>query len=339
VPTIPQLRAPSGCRVASDPQFTRIDAGTSLTEAGTVVAIGNFDGVHLGHQHVLGDALRYAAEQSKRVVVLTFDPHPASTLGREVPPTLTALARKAELLVRLGVDRVLVKTFDDAFAALSPERFVEELLVQRLGAGTVVVGRNFRFGHARGGDLALLERLGKAHRFDVRCFDLAGDEHGSFSSTRARDALLRGDLVDALRVLGRPHAFSGVVGRGAERGRTIGFPTANVEDVAEVVPARGVYAVVVDILDPNTSALGRGVMNVGVRPTVDSSERRSQEVHLFDLQRDLYGARLRVHVIERIREEKRFSSLDDLRAQIAADSLRAREITASIEPRHDGAFG
>jgi riboflavin kinase/FMN adenylyltransferase len=320
--------------------FTRLDAqGSSLPAHPRVVAIGNFDGVHRGHQHVLAQQV----EQSPgRLAVLTFDPHPAAALGRAVPKALTALSRKAELLVRLGVGEVLVKTFDDAFAALSPERFVLELLVQKLGAQALVVGRNFRFGRARGGDLALLQRLGEAHGFEVRCSELRGDERGPFSSTRVREALARGDIADASHVLGRPHAFSGVVVRGAQRGRTLGFPTANVDHVTELVPARGVYAVVVDIMsdpgDGRARALGRGVMNVGVRPTVDASEINTQEVHLFDMgdprDVDLYDATLRVHVIERIRDEQKFSSLDALRTQITADATRARTITAPIDPTH-----
>jgi riboflavin kinase/FMN adenylyltransferase len=313
--------------VPTPPHFTRIEAGTALSPAlagrPRVIAIGNFDGVHLGHQAVLAAAHSNA--------VLTFDPHPARALGREMPAALTALPRKAELLVGLGIGEVLVKTFDDAFAALPPERFVEDLLVGRLSARGVVVGRNFRFGHARGGDLAMLELLGKKHGFDVRCFELQGDERGTFSSTRIRDALARGDLADANRVLGRPHAFSGVVAQGAQRGRTLGFPTANVEDVEEVVPARGVYAVRVDQLDASDDArpIGCGVMNVGVRPTIDAkSERRTQEAHLFDFTGDLYGARLRVHVLEHIRDETKFASLDELRAQIAVDVRSAREITS-----------
>jgi riboflavin kinase/FMN adenylyltransferase len=295
-----------------------------------VVAIGNFDGVHRGHQHVLGDALRYAHAARWPVVVLTFDPHPAHVLGRPVPPTLTALPRKTELLVGLGVDEVVVKEFDEAFAALSAERFVSELIVDKLGARAVVVGRNFRFGHARAGDLAMLEQLGSKHGFEVRCFELSGDAKGRFSSTRVREALVRGDIADAGAVLGRPHAFSGVVARGEQRGRTIGFPTANVEEVEELVPARGVYAVRVDRLDENAAhALAGGVMNIGVRPTVDESERRTQEVHLFDFDGDLYGARLRVHILERIREERKFASLDELRAQIAVDAQQARTMLGS----------
>jgi riboflavin kinase/FMN adenylyltransferase len=325
------------------PYFTRIGEGSSQDAAHgrSAVAIGNFDGVHRGHQAVLGEAIEHAKAAGLPMRVLTFDPHPAVVLGRHAPDTLTALPRKAELLVRLGVDTVVVKTFDRAFAALSPEAFVSGLLAGTLGARLVVVGRNFRFGHHRAGDYATLEALGKTHGFEVSTFELRGDERGPFSSTRVREAIRRGDVAEAAHVLGRPHAFSGVVATGERRGRTIGFPTANVEETVEIVPAHGVYAVVVDrIEDGGARALGRGVMNVGVRPTVSASApRRTQEVHLFDFDGDLYGATLRVHVVERLREEKKFASLDELRAQIAADAAKARAVTASIEPKFGGAFG
>jgi riboflavin kinase/FMN adenylyltransferase len=175
----------------------------------------------------------------------------------------------------------------------------------------------------------------------VRCFSLRGDSRGPFSSTRIRQAIVRGDVSEARTILGRPHAFSGVVERGDQRGRTIGFPTAHVEQVVEVVPAIGVYAVVVDALDAEgaATALGAGVMNVGTRPTVDAASRQTQEVHLFDFDGDLYGRRLRVHVLERLRSEQKFHSLGELRAQIDRDAARAKEITASVQPGPNGAYG
>jgi riboflavin kinase/FMN adenylyltransferase len=251
------------------------------------------------------------------------------------------IQRKAELLRRSGVDEVLVRTFDADFAAYSPEHFVSELLVARLCARAVIVGQNFRFGHDRAGDRATLEALGKQHGFEVRCFELHGDERGPFSSTRVRQAILAGDVAEARSVLGRPHAFSGVVGRGDQRGRTLGFPTANVEQVPEVVPASGVYAVAVDSLDAEGAAraLAAGVMNIGTRPTIGGPPRQTQEVHLFDFAQDLYDQRLRVHVLERLRAEQKFASLDELRAQIDRDSRRAREVTAAVKPGPSGAFG
>jgi riboflavin kinase/FMN adenylyltransferase len=315
------------------PETLRIDGGATASRGG-VLAIGNFDGVHRGHQHVLEDALRFARARGWPMAVLTFDPHPALVLGRAVPPPLTTLERKAQLLRRIGVDEVVVKHFDTAFAALSPERFVTDLLEGVLGARAVVVGQNFRFGHARAGDRDMLERLGQSHGFEVRSFELAGDAVGAYSSTRVREALARGDLKDANHVLGRPHAFSGIVAQGDQRGRTIGFPTANVEDVVELVPMRGVYAVFVDVLDDHVATpLAAGVMNVGVRPTVSGEGRRTQEVHLFDFAGDLYSKHLRVHVVERIREERKFATLDELKAQIALDAERARAIASLTTPR------
>jgi len=321
--------------------FTRIDRARPPAATPRAVAIGNFDGVHRGHQAVLAEAQGSARAAGLPLCVLTFDPHPAVVLGRSPPPLLTALERKAELLRRAGVDEVLVRTFDAEFAAYSPEHFVSELLVARLSARAVIVGQNFRFGRDRAGDRATLEALGKQYGFEVRGFALHGDERGPFSSTRVRQAILAGDVAEARAVLGRPHAFSGVVGRGDQRGRTLGFPTANVEQVPEVVPANGVYAVVVDSLDAEDGAraLATGVMNIGTRPTVDTAPRQTREVHLFDFSGDLYDQRVRVHVLERLRAEQKFGSLDELRAQIDRDSRRAREITAAVKPGPNGAFG
>ncbi len=317
------------------PHFVRIERPQSLDARGRAIAIGNFDGVHGGHRAVLKHAMTFAKARSLKSAVLTFDPHPAVVLSGAKNTPLTLLPRKAELIAGEGIDEVIVKTFDTAFAAWKPEQFARELLRDVLDARVVIVGGNFRFGRKREGDLLHLETFGRALGFSVPQFKVVGDAHGIFSSTRIREALVRGDLADANHVLGRWHAFSGVVGRGAQRGRTIGFPTANVEEVEELVPARGVYAVLVDALDSEecASELGRGVMNIGVRPTVDQSERPSHEVHIFDFDRDIYGARVRVHVVERLRDEKKFASLDELRAQIAIDAENARKITASIPPR------
>lgn len=265
-----------------------------------MVVIGNFDGVHRGHVGVLADARTFAARSAPALVVraLTFDPHPATVMGRVAPPVLTTLERKAELLRRSGADEVVVRTFDRAFSENTPETFARELLAGALG------------------------ELGRALGFETHAAELRGDGRGPFSSTRVRAALGAGDLDEVFAVLGRPHAFSGVVVHGAHRGRTIGFPTANVDDVPEMLPPDGVYAVRVE-------GLGGGVMNVGVRPTVAGAEaKRTQEVHLFDVDRDLYGERLRVHVIGRIRGEQKFSGIDALRAQIAKDAESARRILA-----------
>lgn len=308
---------------------------------GRLVAIGNFDGVHLGHQAVLADAAADAAARNLSPTVLTFEPHPASVIGRAAPPVLTPLARKIELVrtAQPGVG-VVVETFDRAFAAQTPEAFAKSILAERLSARLVVVGKNFRFGAARVGDFDVLSRLGAELGFETRSHALVGDERGTFSSTRARDAIAAGDLDGARVVLGRPHALSGTVARGDQRGRTIGFPTANLEGCVEALPPFGVYAVVVDRLAEDADGSGAthgtwlatGVANIGVRPTVKSETRLSIEVHLFDVDADLYGARLRVHLLARLRGEQRFSGLSELRAQIERDAASARQL-ADLLPR------
>lgn len=306
---------------------------------GRLVAIGNFDGVHLGHQAVLADAARDAEDRGLRAIVLTFDPHPASVIGRAAPALLTPLSRKLELLHRAqpGVG-VVVQRFDRAFASLSPEAFAHDVLVDRLAAKLVVVGKNFRFGSARAGDFDVLTALGERLGFETRSHSLVTDAGGTLSSTRVRSGISAGDLAAARAILGRPHALAGVVVRGDQRGRTIGFPTANIGEASEALPPFGVYAVAVDRLgddDPTTGAargawLAAGVANIGVRPTVKEGAPPSIEVHLFDTGADLYGARLRVHLLERLRGEQRFAGIDALRAQIAKDADAARLVTAAL---------
>jgi riboflavin kinase/FMN adenylyltransferase len=292
------------------------------------LVIGNFDGVHLGHQSVLREAVGEARARGLAACVLTFDPHPAAVVGGAAPPMLTTLERRAELMGELGVERVYVRDFDAAFAAWQAERFAEELVARVLRARVVVVGQNFRFGAKRSGDLALLRTLGARLGFDVRVHAIARDAQGPFSSSRARDALASGDLDEVGRVLGRPHAITGVVVRGDQRGRTLNFPTANLDQVPEMVPAHGVYAVRVERLDAATSEyrpLAGGVTNIGVRPSVDAGGlRQTIETYLLGFSGDLYGARLRLQLIARLRPEQKFASLDELKEQIARDVAQAR---------------
>ncbi len=306
----------------------------------TLCAIGNFDGVHRGHQAVLLSAEREAKKSGLEPIVLTFDPHPAVVLGRTPPLVLTPMPRKTELIGRYApAIRVIVRRFDLALAALSPEEFASRVLVGELGAAEVVVGNNFRFGRGRSGDLGVLRSLGASLGFDVRATELTGDERGPWSSTRARAAVAAGDWDDVRHVLGRPHALTGAVVHGDRRGRTIGFPTANLDGVAEALPPDGVYAVLVDRIDgATTTALARGVANVGSRPTVAAG--RAIEAHLFDFDEDLYGSQLRLHLIAHLRPERRFSGLDALKAQIAADAMAARSVlqTMSPDPHARGAW-
>lgn len=293
------------------------------------LVIGNFDGVHLGHQYVLREAVGEARARGLAACVLTFDPHPAAIVGSGAPPMLTTLERRAELMGALGVERVYVRHFDAAFASWQADRFAEELVSHALRARVVVVGQNFRFGAGRTGDLSLLRDVGARHGFDVRVHAIARDAHGPFSSSRARDAIAAGNLDEVARVLGHPHALSGVVVHGDERGRALNFPTANLDDVPEMVPANGVYAVRVERYDVATGGyqpLAGGVTNIGVRPTIEagaSKVQRTIETFLLDFSGDLYGERLRLSLVARLRPEVKFASLDELKDQIARDVAEA----------------
>jgi riboflavin kinase/FMN adenylyltransferase len=305
--------------------------GENATQADSIadrcaLVIGNFDGVHLGHQAVLREAVAEARDGRLSPCVLTFEPHPSSVVGSGAPPMLTTLERRAELMGTLGIERVYVRKFDDVFAAWTAERFAEELVAGALQARAVVVGRNFRFGAKRRGDLALLGALGTKLGFKVRVHEIARDAFGQFSSSRARDAIAAGNLDEIERVLGRPHSLSGTVVRGDERGRTLNFPTANLGCVPEILPPDGVYAVTVDILDKVDGCyrpLGHGVTNIGVRPTFAAKE-RTVETFILDFSGDLYKERIRLHLRHRLREEKRFQSLNELKDQIVRDVADAR---------------
>jgi riboflavin kinase/FMN adenylyltransferase len=309
------------------------------------MVIGNMDGVHRGHQAVLRDAGRDAKARGLELLVLTFHPHPVKVLRGAELPVLTTIPRKLELIERaVPGTLVAVEPFDHVWAAQSPLEFAERMLVSRFRTRVVVVGHNFRFGRNRSGDFGDLTRLGEQLGFETRSHPMVGDESGPWSSSRIREAIARGEVEEAARMLGRPHMISGVVAEGDKRGRTIGFPTCNVASVEQALPARGVYAVLVDREGEGgrPAALARGVANIGVRPTVkDEGAKPTVEVHLFDVSEDLYGATLRVHLASRLREERRFSGLAELKEQIAKDALEARERLAGAapDPEAGGAWG
>lgn len=332
-----------GTNTGVDPTLAR---GVSAEPPPRVVAIGNFDGVHLGHRAVLAHVIRDAALRGLEPAVLTFAPHPLSVLGRPVPPVLTSTGRKVELLRRLSPALVpIVEQFDLGFAALTPEEFARDVLA-RLGARVVTVGDNFRFGKGRAGDFDELARLGERFGFETRSHELIGDESGPWSSTRVRQAIARGDMEGATRMLGRPHMIDGTVVEGDRRGRTIGFPTCNLAGIEETLPPFGVYAVLVDlaegpIVGPNAArrGLAKGVANIGVRPTVKADAPPTVEIHLFDFAGDLYGARLHVHLVSRLRPERTFEGLEALKAQITLDAGAARATLADVVPDPNAAGG
>lgn len=295
--------------------------------------VGNFDGVHLGHRFVLEQGLAEAEARGLEPVVLTFHPHPSEVLGRGALPVLTPLRRKVDLLARLSPRlRVVVEPFTRELAGATPEEFASELLSRALGARVVLVGANFRFGRARAGDFAQLAALGRALGFEARAEALHGDAAGVISSTRIRELISEGDVRGAEVLLGRPHALSGPVRHGDQRARQLGVPSANLGDVSELLPARGVYAVLADILEEGVfRQLGGGIANIGVRPTHGAGEVRA-EAHLLGFAGDLYGRTLRFHLVERLREERRFDTLDDLRRQLELDKQDGAQRLAQRVP-------
>lgn len=322
----------------------RIDDVSLLGAAprSTLVVIGNFDGVHLGHQAVLRDAAEEARARGLRPVVLTFDPHPSVVLGKGVPSVLTTMDRRVELMGRAAPGlTVVVQRFTVELSELVARDFVERILLGALGASEVLVGENFCFGRGRQGDVKLLAELGRELGFGARAHALMGDTSGAYSSSRVRATVTRGDVSEAARMLGRPYALSGEVVRGDARGRSIGFPTANLARIPELLPDKGVYACLIDRIDElgGARALARAVTNVGDRPTVGAGP--SVEAHLLDFQGDLYGAQLRVHLWARLRAEQRFESLDALVRQIGSDVEHARRLLQQCEPDPElgGAWG
>ncbi len=294
----------------------------------TVVALGNFDGVHRGHQALLAEAVALAKELGATPYALTFDPHPVRVLAGKEVSLLSTLERRAELVGLAGAAGLLVQPFDAEFARLSPDAFVDGLLLAELGAKGVVVGADFRFGHKRSGDVEMLDRLGRERGITVRCVRIVEDDAGPLGSRRVRQALTDGDMSLATDLLGRPYQVEGLVEQGAQRGRTIGFPTANLRVEGVMIPAVGVYAAYAesDALAPGPNA---AVVNIGHRPTLNDGRGLTVEVHVLDANADLYGRAMRVSFIERLRGEERFAGLDELKAAIARDVKAARAILRS----------
>jgi riboflavin kinase / FMN adenylyltransferase len=303
----------------------------SQAVAPSVVTPGNYDGVHLGHRALLAAAraVAAAADRALRVVAMTFDPHPMYFVAPErAPGLLTTPERRAELLRGLGADEVVVRRFDAAFAALSPEQFAEQVLGTELSARAVVVGDDFHFGTARAGDVAMLHKLGEQHGFQVVEVPKVMMDGEAISSSRIRLSLGRGEVELATRMLGRVHDTTRRVIRGDQRGRTIGVPTANLELTGTLLPVEGVYAVLARVL--GDARVHVGVANLGTRPTVAAG--RSFEVHLLDFGADIYDRELRVGFVSRLRDEQRFADLAALKAQIERDIAAAREAVERCAP-------
>jgi len=289
---------------------------------GCVATIGNFDGVHLGHQAVIGQLAQKSAELNLPSLVIIFEPQPSEFFAPgKSPARLNRLREKLLGLRRFAVDRVLCVRFDCAFAQMPAQRFIDDVLVRQLGVRYLVVGDDFRFGHQRAGDYAMLQAAGKQHGFHVthmHTFDIDG---ARVSSTRIRTALANGDMALAEKLLGRPYRMSGRVAHGNKLGRQLGFPTANLFVHRHVTAVQGIFVVEMFGLDDEPLP---GVANVGTRPTVDGT-RCLLEVFLLDFNGDIYGRNVHVDFLKKLRDEERYDTLEKLRDQIAVDVRLARE--------------
>jgi len=307
--------------------YPSLDVVVKAAPGGRVVALGVFDGVHLGHQAILREAAGMAGEVGASSTVVTFDPHPDTVLRpRSAPRILTSLERKAELLAGLGIDELVVVKFDRGFSMLSPEAFCRLVLSTRLGARSVFVGENFRFGHLGEGTAERLREYGAEHGFLVRPVSLVDQGGRPVSSTRIREELRAGHVEQAARLLGRPHRVEGEVVRGAGRGRTLDAPTANLAiPVGVALPRLGVYATR-SIID--REVVQPSVTSVGTNPTFYKDRKVRVETLLLDYSGELYGSHIAVDFLERIRAQRTFTDAGSLAAHIQKDIIAARKAHA-----------
>ncbi|WP_288459462.1 bifunctional riboflavin kinase/FAD synthetase [uncultured Sphingomonas sp.] len=305
----------------------RLDGGSAVPAhlAGGIVALGNFDGVHLGHQAVVGQAVARARAEGRPALVATFDPHPVRYFRPDAPWfRLTTLDQRARLFAQAGADAMVVFRFDAALAALSAEDFIAERLERALQVAGVVTGEDFTFGHAKRGNVAMLRAAGARGGYAVDTVGPVMLDGAPVSSTRIREALRAGDMRGAARLLTRPFAIRGTVQHGDKLGRTIGYPTANVDMGDYLRPAYGIYAVRGYLPDGRVVP---GAANLGVRPTFEPPK-ELLEPYFFDFSGDLYGQEIEVALIDYLRPEAKFAGLDELVAQMDRDCARARQLLA-----------
>ena len=299
------------------------------------IAIGNFDGVHLGHQALLDAAVRAAGDLGGDAVAFTFDPHPTAVLAPEsAPPLICSVERRLELIAGRGITACVVEPFTAELARLSPERFVDDVLLGALGARHVIVGFDFTYGHRAAGDAASLRRAGDAEGFAVDVIEPVEIGGRAASSTAVRAHIGAGELAEARALLGRFHEIDGVVIEGERRGRELGFPTANLEVSSGLLPPPGIYATRAEILDgePGSRARYPAATSLGTNPTFGADAPLTLEPYLLDFDGDLYGRRLRIELVEWLRPEERFSDVAALTRAIEDDVARTREIIEELAP-------
>jgi riboflavin kinase / FMN adenylyltransferase len=288
------------------------------------LTVGNFDGVHRGHQALIGQVVGAARSRGLVSAVMTFEPHPREFFAPQAAPArISNLRDKIEALAATGLDRAIVQHFNRRFASLAASEFVEQVLIERCRVRWLLVGDDFRFGARRAGDNALLQTYAAAGAFELEQMPTFDDGGERISSTAVRSALASGDLEGARRLLGRPYSISGRVRHGRKIGRSLGFPTLNLRIPPATAALHGIFAVTVDGVAPHKVA---GVASIGLRPTVDDAGRWMLEVHLFDFAEDVYGKVVKVTFVRKLRDERKYDTLDDLSAAIRADAQAARAL-------------
>lgn len=299
---------------------------TTLLPAPCALTIGNFDGVHLGHQALLNQLKNKAKQLGLPAKVMIFEPQPNEYFSHQATSRLMRFREKIIALKEAGVDEVICLHFNQQLASQSPHDFVEKLLVAKLNAKYIVVGDDFHFGYRRQGNFSLLQALSKHFGFladQMPTFQLQGER---ISSSRIRQRLEQGDLLQAAALLGAPFSMQGKIAHGDKRGRTIGFPTANIQLHRKLSPLQGVY--VVDVIGVESNAIP-GVANIGIRPTLGGEPKALLEVHLFNFNRDIYGLKVKVRFLQKLRDEIKFDSFEQLKQQIQKDVKQAQECYAS----------
>ena len=293
------------------------------------MAIGNFDGVHLGHREILSRTVKSAHDRGKEAVVYTFDPHPRVVLNKvQDVPRINTETEREQILEELGIDVLILAEFTPEYASQTPEQFVENTLVEELGVRSLFVGENYRFGRGRSGTATMLKKSGHELGFTVHVVPSVKVDDVVVSSSEIRKLLLLGEIRKANELLGRPFKIGGKVIHGHSRGKKLGFPTANIKPEPKLCPPDGVYAVYC-VLEDDMKNLRPGVMNIGWNPTF-KDRRVSYEAHILDLDRDLYGQRIEMQIIDRIRPELTFNNVEDLKEQIRKDIEYSREIFSGI---------
>jgi len=287
----------------------------------TSAGIGNFDGIHLGHKKIIDAAKRYSEKNSTRSCVITFSPHPQKVLGRKEVSLIFPLERRFKMLESTGIDAVICLDFTRELSKVSAENFVKDILLDRLKIKDIVVGPGFSFGHKRKGNVDLLRSMGETHGFNTVVAEAARVGDRVVSSSAIRDLVREGEIYESNRFFGYDYYIEGVVVEGEKRGRKLGFPTVNLDTEWEVLPKPGVYATYVRLSD----GFHGSITNIGVRPTFEESK-LTVETHIFDFNDNLYGEEVRVNFVERLRDEKRFESVDKLVEQINHDIAGVREI-------------